>query len=301
MLGRFWKVFNNARAIVLAVIVHVIVLGILVVNMEWLDVKPSATPKASPIQTQTVDRQFIERELARAEAEKKRKQAETKKEQQRIEKEKRRLADLEKKRKAEEKRQNQLAEKKKHEAKQKQQAEIKRKQAVADKKKREAEVKKKAEAEKKRKLAAEQQRKEEAVRKQKIAAETEKKRKAQQQALAEQRRQKERENALLMQIEAEENASETARLRAMIQTDVQNNYYIPPTARKGMQCTMEIRLFPSGEVQSVTITQSSGDRSFDKAAEDAVFRASPLPVSLSSAGKLFNRFRVFNFIFKPDI
>ena len=38
---------------------------------------------------------------------------------------------------------------------------------------------------------------------------------------------------------------------------------------------------------------------FDKAAEDAVYRASPLPVSVSSAGKLFNEFREFNFIFKP--
>jgi hypothetical protein len=36
MLRGFWKFFNNARAIVLAVIVHIVVLGVLVVNMEWV-------------------------------------------------------------------------------------------------------------------------------------------------------------------------------------------------------------------------------------------------------------------------
>jgi len=301
MLRGFWNVFNNARAIVLAVVVHVIALGILIVNMEWVDVKPAASPKASPIQTKTVDRQLIEKELARVEQEKKRKQ-------QKIEKEKQRLAELEKKRKQEEKRLKELEAKKQLEAKRKKEAEAKRKKELALKKKREVEAKKKAEAAalKKKKLveqkaAAEKKRQQEALKK-KQAAEAEKKRIAEEQrrldSLEKQRLQKLREEQIAQALEDEENASKLEQIYSLIRTDVQNNWRIPPTARSGMQCVMLIRLLPSGEVQTVQITQSSGDKAFDRAAEDAVYRASPLPVSLSSAGRLFNStFREFNFRF----
>ena len=136
MLRGVWKAFNNARAVVLAVIVHVAAIGILIVNMEWTDVKPAATPKAAPIQTKTVDRKLIEQELARIEQEKKEKAAAEKRKQQQVEKEKRRLAEAEKKRKLEEKRRKELAAK---------QQEEKRKQELALKQKREAEAKRKKE------------------------------------------------------------------------------------------------------------------------------------------------------------
>lgn len=295
MLRGFWKAFNNARAIVLAVVVHVLVLGILVVNMEWLDVKPASTPKAAPIQTETVDRKLIEKELARVEQEKKAKEAEAKRKQQELEKEKKQLAELEKKRKQEEQRLQELEKKKKLEARQKKEAEAKRKKELALKKKREEDARKKAEAEavKKKKLA-EQKAAEE--RKKKQAAEAKKKRQE------EERRklQKEREEAMLLALQEEENQTRIQQIIGLIAADVQNNWRIPPTARKGMQCKMLIRLLPTGEVQMVQITQSSGDKAFDRSAEDAVYRASPLPVSLSSAGSLFNsNFREFNFLFNP--
>jgi colicin import membrane protein len=310
MLRGFWKWFNNARAIVLAVAVHLIVLAILVVNMEWLDVKPASSPKASPIQTKTVDRKLIEKRLARIEQEKKQKEAAKKRKQLQAEKEKRRLAELEKKRKAEAKRKKDLAVKQKREAKRKKEVEIKRKKELAAKKKRDAEVKKQAEAKalKKKKLAeqkvaAEKKRKQEALKK-KQAAEAKKKRIAEEQrrldSLEKQRRQKIMEEGMLQALEDEENESKIAQIIGLIEADVQNNWRIPPTVRKGMQCVMLIRLLPSGDVQTVQITRSSGDKAFDRAAEDAVFRASPLPVSLSSAGKLFNStFREFNFRFAP--
>jgi len=101
-------------------------------------------------------------------------------------------------------------------------------------------------------------------------------------------------------VEDEENESKIAHFISMIGTDVQNNWRIPPTAQKGMQCRMLIRLLPSGDVQMVQITRSSGDKAFDRSAEDAVYRASPLPVSASKAGTLFqSTFREFNFLFKP--
>jgi colicin import membrane protein len=220
------------------------------------------------------------------------------------------LAELEKKRKREEKRLKELEVKKKLEAKRKKEAEVKRKKELALKKKREAEAKKKAEAAalKKKKIAeqkaaAEKKRKQEALKK-KQAAEAEKKRIAEERrrldSLEKQRLQKIREEQIASALEDEENESKIAHIISLIGTDVQNNWRIPPTARSGMQCVMLIRLLPSGDVQAVQITKSSGDKAFDRAAEDAVFRASPLPVSLSSAGKLFNStFREFNFRFAP--
>ena len=206
-----------------------------------------------------------------------------------------RLAELEKKRKQEEQRSKQLEAKKKQEAK--------RKKEVALKKKREAEARKKAAAETKRKQELAQKKKREAeARKQAAAEERKKKAEAEKQRIAAEnlRQQKAREQAMLSAIQAEENQARIAQITGLIRADVQNNWRIPPTARKGLQCKMLIRLFPSGEVQTVQITQSSGDQAFDRSAEDAVYRASPLPVSVSTAGELFNsNFREFNFLFNP--
>ena len=297
MLRGVWKAFNNARAVVLAVVVHVLAIGILVVNMEWFDVKPAGTPKAAPIKTQTVDRKLIEQELARVEQEKKARQAEEKRRQEKLKQEKERLAKLEQKRKQEEQRLKEL------EARRKKEAEAKRKKELALKKKRETEAKKKAEAEAKRKQELALKKKREAEAKKKAEAEARRKKAAaeKQRVAAEKARlQKEREQAMMMAIQAEENQSRIAQITGMIRADVQNNWRIPPTARKGMQCKMRIRLFPSGEVQEVQIIEPSGDLAFDRSAEEAVLRASPLPVSVSSAGELFNsNFREFNFLFNP--
>ena len=310
MLRGFWKFFNNARAIVLAVVVHIVVLGVLIVNMEWVDVKPASSPKAAPIQTKTVDRKLIEKRLARIEQEKKQKEAAKKRKQQQAEKEKRRLAELEKKRKAEEKSKQVRIKKQKLEAKRKKEAEIKRKKELVAKKKRDAEVKKQAEAKalKKKKLAeqkvaAEKKRKQEALKK-KQAAEAEKKRIAKEQrrldSLEKQRRQKMREEQFASALEDEENESKIAQIQGMIRAEVQKEWQYPPTSRKGMKCRMLIKLYPSGEVRSVEITEPSGNAAFDDAAERAVLRASPLPVSISSAGKLFDQFREMNFLFNPE-
>lgn len=295
MLSGMWKAFNNARAIVLAVVVHVLALGILFVNMEWVDVKPAATPRSAPIKTETVDRKLIEKELARIEQEKKDKAAAEKRKKQQIEKEKQRLADLEKKRKLEEKRVKELEAKKKREEKRKKELALKKKREAEAKRKKELALKKKREAEAKKKAEAEALRKKKLAEK-KAAEEAKKKRIAAEKA----RLQKEREQAMRLALQEEENLSKIQEIIGLITVDVQNNWRIPPTARKGMQCKMLIRLFPSGEVQTVQITQSSGDKAFDRSAEDAVYRASPLPVSLSSAGDLFNsNFREFNFLFNP--
>jgi colicin import membrane protein len=307
MLREFREWLNNARAVVLAILVHVIAVAVLVINMEWFEPTPQPVRQSAPVQATAVNKQAIENELARQQAEEKRKLEEEKKRQQKIEQEKKRLAELESKRMAEEKRQKEEAIKKKK-------AEEKRKKELALKKKKEEEARKKAAEEKKiaeqkkreaeKKRLEEKKRKEELARKKKLEEERKKKlaeqKRLEQERLARAREQKRREEALLQALEDEARQAKIEQYVALIREDVQNNWYIPATARAGMECVLLIRLFPSGEVQSVQVTQTSGDPVFDKSVEDAVYRASPLPVSSSSAGDLFqSKFREFNFRFTP--
>ena len=71
------------------------------------------------------------------------------------------------------------------------------------------------------------------------------------------------------------------------------------SATQGLKCTIQVKLLPSGEVIEATVINSSGDVVFDRSAENAVNKASPLPVPQDKA--LFNdEFRTFTFVFKPE-
>lgn len=276
------QVINNARAIMLAVVIHVIAIGILLVNMQWDTNKP-AVAQSAPIQAQTVDRKLIDDEL------------------QRLAQEKKQKAEAEVKRKAEEKRKKELAEKQREEAERKKAEEIKRKKLLAEKQAKALAAKKRREEQKRQ-----AEKREAKKRKQQLAEAAEKKRIADEQerlAMQEkQRRQKEREASLLLALEQEEDAARLAQAQALIQNKIESVWEIPANVRQDMSCVMGIRLLPSGEVISVKIVKSSGDEIFDRNAKNAVHKASPLPVSISSVGsRLFNStFREFNFNFDPD-
>ena len=45
----------------------------------------------------------------------------------------------------------------------------------------------------------------------------------------------------------------------------------------GRSCTVRVTMLPGGGVQSVSVTLSSGDESFDRSVQAAVLKASPLP------------------------
>lgn len=75
---------------------------------------------------------------------------------------------------------------------------------------------------------------------------------------------------------------------------VQNNGYT-----QGLKCTIQVKLLPSGEVMDAIVIRSNGDSVFDRSAENAVRKASPLPVPRNKVA--FNQqFRNFNLIFPPD-
>jgi len=146
----------------------------------------------------------------------------------------------------------------------------------------EAERRRKAEEEAERKRQAEL----EAERRRKAEEEAEKER---QRVEAERQRQVEIERQRLenerRRAEAE---AESSRLQAMqanaraaymfaIQQRISRNWVKPPTATAGIECVVNIRQLPGGEVVSVSIGTCNGDSAVRSSIEAAVRKASPLP------------------------
>ena len=133
-------------------------------------------------------------------------------------------------------------------------------------------------------------------------------RREQERRLAEQERQRQRLEQE-RQREGEAAAAAAARTEfelvqsatAIIQQYVQAEWSRPPSARNGMRAILRIEMLPTGEVTSVSITESSGDAAFDRSAETAVYRAAPfselqqLPINVFT-----ENFRTLTLIFQPE-
>jgi len=84
-----------------------------------------------------------------------------------------------------------------------------------------------------------------------------------------------------------------------IQRKVNQRWIKPISSAKGLRCTIRVKLLPSGDVMDATIIKGSGNSVFDRSAENAVLKASPLPVPKDRT--LFaQKFRTFTFVFKPE-
>ena len=58
--------------------------------------------------------------------------------------------------------------------------------------------------------------------------------------------------------------------RERIYEQVRFNWSRPPSARIGMSARLQVELIPTGEIISVFVSESSGNESFDRSAEQAV-------------------------------
>jgi colicin import membrane protein len=291
-----WQAIReNPRAVMYAVLMHLILLALLVFSLDW-------TPKIShppgikvPIEAQLIDQRQLD-------AVEERKQAE----QQRIE-EARREAERAEQRKVEAQRKAEQEAKQKAEqaARQKVEAERKRTAELEAKKKAELEAKQKAEQAAKQKAAAEAKKKAEAEAKKKAAAEAKQKAAAEAKRKAEEAQRREAEQALQSQLAAEQAGIEAARVQGVvaeyigyIQERIQRSWLRPPGSPAGLSCVVQVGLIPGGEVARVQIVRSSGDPVFDRSVESAVYKASPLPLPPDAA--LFKHFRDLRLIFKPN-
>jgi len=178
-----------------------------------------------------------------------------------------------------------------------QQRERERQRVQEEAQRNEAELKKREEAQRKQ---------EEAERKKQ--ADAEKLKRDEEHKKQEKQRQQQMEQALREQLAEEEQSraaarntrltSEADKYKAAIAQKVSRHWVRPTASRKGLQCTVRVRLVPGGEVLEAKVVRSSGDANFDRSVEAAVHKASPLP--LPENAELFERFRDIEFIFRPE-
>ncbi len=294
--------FNGTQGFILALLIHIVVIGLLFFSIGSENAIKPQTSDAEPkiIDAVVIDHNKIKAEKQKLEDAEKKKLAEQ-------ERRKQEARDVEKKRKEEERRledlkkqQKELEQKRIAEEQKLKQAEQDRKQQEIQKKAEQEKLKK--EAEKKRleqeaiKKEEEQKRKEEAAR-----LKAEKEAEAQAKKEAEEKRKAEEAQK---QRDAEIAAEEAARAKEIaggffgkIATQVGRNFNISGF-QPGLTCVLEIKMVPGGDVVSVRVVGSSGDERFDRQAEIAAQKASPLPVPDDI--KIFNQyFRTIKFRFNP--
>ena len=155
--------------------------------------------------------------------------------------------------------------------------------------KKEDEKKRKAEAEKKRKKEDEKKRKAEAEKKRKKEAEKKRKAKAEKKRKAEKAREQEKQDAY----------SALGSLVGAIKGKIEGNWS-NRLACSGQEVTISVKVNISGEVTAVQVVGDSGDDACRRSAENAVYKASPLP--FPDNPRFFKWLdQEFQIIFKPDI
>ena len=142
-----------------------------------------------------------------------------------------------------------------------------------------------AEAERKRQADAEERRVEEEAAKERKRVEAERVREAEieRQRLENERLRAEAQAARQAEIDAESNrldamtATAEAAYIFAIQQKIVRNWVRPPTATAGIECIVNVRQLPGGEVVNVSLGSCNGDEAVRRSIEAAVYRASPLP------------------------
>ena len=177
--------------------------------------------------------------------------------------------------------------------------------AAAEKRKAEeaAAMQAKAEAEAKQKAAADARHKAEAEADAKRKAEAEAaERKAQQAQAAQDAKQKSaREAELQRALAAEEEGEAFDRsgivdeYRALLVQTIERNWLKPPSARAGLECTLNVTQATGGTVVDVRVGACNGDQAVRESITNAVYRSSPLPAPRDP--RAFQRQLVI--VFKP--
>lgn len=297
-----------SRYLIYSLLLHLAAAGLLIVsfNLTPAPIVPPPRPAENIVNAVTVDSEQVQKELDRL---KQQEESKRRAEQQRQQALKEKAEAAEKKRQAEEKRLAELRQKKKEEERQRQAeqqrlAELKKKQEEAEKK-RQAEEEKQRRAEEARKQAEEEKRKAEEARQK---AEEERRRMEEEKRKAEaERKRKEAEEAMQKQLAEEQKARDAAQARQDMQVVYQYGERIKRAIRQefnttglpaGLSCVFVIRMIPGGEVVESRIEKSSGNDIFDRRAEIALQKASPLPVPDNP--RIFEKMREIRLTFQPQ-
>lgn len=272
--GEIHRPDGSAKAFLFALLLHVLLVVLLVAGVRWrMPDKPAevsviqATVVQDDATKQKIDQLKRDNEKLLASEMQKEKQALEAAQAKQKELEKQKSLDLAKQKESEMKRLS--AEKKKSE-------ELK----SAETQRQAAELQKQAAAEKQKKDALLRRKQVESGLQEQLAAEENERNQAKAAALADRQR------------------GEIARYEDMIRQRVTRNWARPPGAREGLECVVLVRVVPGGSVLSTQVVRSSGNPIFDRSAENAINRASPLPVPDDKS--MFEHFREFEFKFRPE-
>ncbi len=322
---------RHPGAFALALLAHAGLFGLLVgFSLLRPPRQPIAAPQVDIVQATAVDQAQVDKEVerlkdaerARQEALDRERQAQAQERREQEEaarkaaaarrQEEQRLAALRKQQAEEQKHQQELAAQK--QAEQERLADLQRKKAALEaqrkaEEQRVAKLEAQRKAEEQRRAEAERQRKEEEARRQKAEQARKKAEAARQRQLEQERKRREHEEALKREMAAEQariekqqaaqRQSEINKYVALIKAAVKRNWLVPPNTAPGTACDVVVNLIPSGDVVGVRLKNCSGGSVFQRSVENAVRKASPLPVPSVESG-LFDEFRRLPFKFTPE-
>jgi len=253
-----------------AILLHVVFMGVFALTL--VSIGREAPPPQLAIQAMLVDQSTLKRPNPREQRARERAEAQRKQEQQRKEEEKQREQQKQREELERQQTERRTEEQRQLEAKQREDQQREQQQREQqEQSQREAKAKREAEVEAERKRVAEIERKQ---------AERE----AEQRKVAEKRAQETRESELRQQLEVEEGQQRMAqsgvtdKYRALIEAHIYRYWNRPPSARPGIECALTITQAPGGVVLTVNIGACNGDAVMRQSIENAVLRASPLPL-----------------------
>jgi colicin import membrane protein len=308
--------FTTLSSSVLSLLLHLVVGALLIFSFEFTpQPKTQIRKDVNVVQAVAVDKKQVELELARI---KKIEEDKFKKEKKRLDDLEKKTKNLENKRKEEEKKladtkKKKAAEEKKRKEEQARVNKLKKEKIELEKKRKLEEKKIKAAEEKAEKLKAEEVARKKREEERNKATEEKKRKEAEAARLKTEEEKKKKladekkrlEEELAAELAAEEAAEQASKDQALINSiasrikrSIESNFNKLGLA-DGLQCVLRVRLVPGGEVIDVSIEQSSGDDIFDRRAERATWKASPLPVPDDAV--TFDRLNLRDnkFTFKP--
>ena len=110
---------------------------------------------------------------------------------------------------------------------------------------------------------------------------------------------REKQRQLQEEREVEEAAySAIGALVGRIGAKVRQNWNKPPGSMAGLETVISVKVQRTGEGRAVKVVKSSGNVYFDQSAENAVYKASPLP--FPDEPRYYEFIKEFNFKFVPD-
>jgi colicin import membrane protein len=278
---------NNVIPVLLAALLHLAIFASMVVAIDFSRSSHPVTPLA-------IEAKIVSEEALPPSPEEIRRQQELERQRQ-LELERQRQQELERQRQLEAEQQRIRAEQEAEKRRLAQEAEERRRREEAERERQRAE----AEERRRREEAEKERQRQEAERKrlediERQRQENERKRLEAEAAM--------RERMLQEQLEAEAQRMAAMESGAMdrykfaITRKIEQNWVRPPSAVPGLECVINVRQVPGGEVISATIERCNGDAAVQRSIEAAVFKASPLPEPEDPS--LFERNLIITF--KPE-